>query len=418
MNAGRVVKYFNMKLRQYQIDLSERGADVLAELGIVYFAMQVRTGKTLTALNTAELFGAKSVLFLTKKKAIGSIESDFEKFGFSFELTVINNESIHKLDKEFDLVIHDESHRFGSFPKPSKGAKEFKFRYSSLPLILLSGTPHPESYSQVFHQFWISRFSPFKEFGSFYKWANVFVNKEVKHLGHGTVNDYSNAKQDLIKTYIDKYMIRFTQSEAGFETEVIENVLTVPMKPITYQIADKLKADLVVEGSDEVILADTGVKLMSKLHQIYSGTVKFESGNRKVLDYSKAEFIQERFKSDKIAIFYKFHAEWDMLKETLGDKLTDNVSEFDSDSDKWIALQVVSGREGISLASAKYLIYINIDFSAVSYWQSRDRLTTMSRKSNEVFYIFANRGIESKIYKSVLKKKSYTLSVFNKDFVS
>ena len=58
-----------MKLRQYQIDLSERGADVLAELGIVYFAMEVRTGKTLTALNTAKLFGASSVLFLTKKKS-------------------------------------------------------------------------------------------------------------------------------------------------------------------------------------------------------------------------------------------------------------------------------------------------------------------------------------------------------------
>ena len=403
-----------MKLRQYQTELSERGADVLAELGIVYFAMQVRTGKTLTALNTAELFGAKSVLFLTKKKAIGSIESDFEKFGFSFELTVINNESIHKLDKEFDLVIHDESHRFGSFPKPSKGAKEFKFRYSSLPLILLSGTPHPESYSQVFHQFWISRFSPFKEFGSFYKWANVFVNKEVKHLGHGTVNDYSNAKQDLIKTYIDKYMIRFTQSEAGFETEVIENVLTVPMKPITYQIADKLKADLVVEGSDEVILADTGVKLMQKLHQIYSGTVKFESGNRKVLDDSKAQFIKERFKSDKVAIFYKFKAEFDMLKDVFGDDLCTTVEEFNS-TDKNIALQIVSGREGINLSSAKFLLYLNIDFSAVSYWQSRDRLTTMERQSNEVFWIFSKGGIEPKIYKTVQNKKDFTLNVFKND---
>jgi superfamily II DNA or RNA helicase len=64
-----------MKLRQYQIDLSNKGCDILTKFGIVYFAMQVRTGKTLTALNTAELFGAKKVLFLTKKKAIGSFDS-------------------------------------------------------------------------------------------------------------------------------------------------------------------------------------------------------------------------------------------------------------------------------------------------------------------------------------------------------
>ena len=63
-----------MKLRPYQKELSEKGCDVLTELGIVYFAMEVRTGKTLTALNTAELFGARRVLFLTKKKAIGSIQ--------------------------------------------------------------------------------------------------------------------------------------------------------------------------------------------------------------------------------------------------------------------------------------------------------------------------------------------------------
>ena len=213
-----------MKLRQYQIDLSERGADVLAELGIVYFAMEVRTGKTLTAMNTAKLFGASSVLFLTKKKAIGSIESDFEKFGFDFDLTVINDESMHKLNGDFDLIIHDEHHRFGAFPKPGKATKQFKKSFGHLPMIFLSGTPHPESYSQIYHQFWVSRYSPFEE-GSFYKWSHRFVNIKVKHLGHGTVNDYSDANKELIDSFVDKYFVRFTQKDAGFETEVIENVL-------------------------------------------------------------------------------------------------------------------------------------------------------------------------------------------------
>jgi hypothetical protein len=61
------------------------------------------------------------------------------------------------------------------------------------------------------------------------------------------------------------------------------------------------------------------------------------------------------------------------------------------------------------------LIYYNIDFSAKNYWQSRDRLTTMQRKSNNVFWIFAENGIEEKIYNSVLNKKNYTLSVFKKE---
>ena len=74
----------------------------------------------------------------------------------------------------------------------------------------------------------------------------------------------------------------------------------------------------------------------------------------------------------------------------------------------------MSGREGISLKNAKYLVYYNIDFSATSYWQSRDRLTTMERSSNDVYWIFAKGGIENAIYKSVLNKKNFTLNLFKK----
>jgi DNA-binding transcriptional regulator YiaG len=322
---------------------------------------------------------------------------------------------MHKIEDEFDLVIHDEHHRFGSFPKPSKGTKLFRDSFGHLPMIFLSGTPHPESFSQIYHQFWVSNRSPFKQWTNFYKWANDFVIKKQKHLGHGIVNDYSEAIIEKIQPYIEPMMITFTQKQAGFETNVVENVLTVKMSDQTYAMCDRLKKDLVIEGSNEVILADTGVKLMSKLHQMYSGTVKFESGSRMVLDYSKARFIIERFGSDKIAIFYKFTAEFYMLKEVLGDRLTQDISEFNSDPNKWIALQIISGREGTNLSSADFLLYLNIDFSAVSYWQSRDRLTTMDRKENDLFWIFSEGGIESKIYKTVQGKKDFTLSVFKKE---
>ena len=59
---------------------------------------------------------------------------------------------------------------------------------------------------------------------------------------------------------------------------------------------------------------------------------------------------------------------------------------------------------------------MNIDFSAVSYWQSRDRLTTMDRKINDIYWIFAKKGIENKIYKSVSNKKDFTLSVFKNTY--
>ena len=405
-----------MELRQYQKNISKQASEILEAKKIVYLSMEVRTGKTLTALNTAELYGAKNVLFLTKKRAIKSIEDDYKNFGFRFDLKVINNESAHKFIGEYDLIISDEHHRNGAFPKPNKMTKFIKDNYSHLPMIFLSGTPHPESYSQIFHQFWCSKFSPFKE-KNFYKWSKEYVEVKDRHLGYAVVKDYSDAKMDLINPIIKPYMISFTQKQAGFDTQVNENVLKVKMKPLTYQLAHRLQRDKFIVANDgSEIIADTAIKEMQKLHQIYSGTVIFEDGKSRIFDTSKADYIKSYFKGKKIGIFYKFKAEYDCLKSVFGDDLTNDLKEF-NETGKNIALQIVSGSEGISLKNADYLVYFNIDFSSKNYWQSRDRLTTMQRKSNDVFWVFSEDGIEEKIYTKVLQKKSYTLNVFKKDFV-
>ncbi len=196
-------------------------------------------------------------------------------------------------------------------------------------------------------------------------------------------------------------MIMHTQEESGFESKIKEITYSVPMKALTYVMCDKLKKDLVIQGKDDVILADTGAKLMSKLHQMYSGTIILESGKRQILDDSKAQFIIRAFHGKKIGIFYKFKAEWDVLKQVFADDLTDDLEEFNS-TNKNIALQIQSGREGISLKNAEALVYYNIDFSSVSYWQSRDRMTTIDRKFNDIYWIFSKGGIEEK--SSIIKK--------------
>lgn len=403
-----------MILRDYQQDLAEKGIAILKELGILYLAMEVRTGKTATALTIAHLGGYKKVLFTTKKKAVKGILNDFEQLGYPFDLTVTNNESLHKVVGQFDLVISDEHHRMGgAFPKPSKVAKLFKERFSHLPMVFLSGTPTPEGYSQIYHQFWVSSRSPFSQYSNFYKWAKEFVKVYSVDYGYGSVNSYEKAIKSKIDPFVAPYFLYYSQKEAGFESVVEENVLICKMQKSTHELIDKLKKDRVLQGKEEVILADTAVKLMTKVHQIASGTIKFESGNAKTLDANKAVYIANYFEGQKIAIFYKFKQELECLKEVYGNRLCTDLETFNS-TDKNIALQIVSGREGISLSAAKYLVYYNIDFSALSYWQSRDRLTTMNRPSNQVFWVFSDAGIEQDIYKTVLKKKDFTTHDFRR----
>lgn len=405
------------KLREYQERLSSDAAETLHRKKLVCLFMEVRTGKTITALETCKKVNANRVLFITKIKAFSSIESDYKNFGYTYDLTIINRESLHKVEtNNFDVVIIDEVHGYSSYPKPSKYHKDIKQRFGNIPMIMLSGTPTPESYSQYYHLFTLSNNNPFKEYPNFYKWANKYVDIKQRNLGYAKVNDYSEARKKDFWHLIRYNILTYTQQQAGFTTSINEIVLECEMKPITYELVKKLQKDLVLISKDnKQVLADTGVKLQQKTHQLFSGTIKFEDGSYRVIDDTKACFIKHEFKGKKIGIFYKFVAELEMLKSVFGNELTTDLNEFNT-TDKNIALQIVSGREGISLSKADYLIFMNIDFSAVSYFQARDRLTTMQRKENTIYWIFAKNGIEKKIYKAVQNKKDYTNDTFKKDF--
>ena len=169
-------------------------------------------------------------------------------------------------------------------------------------VILLSGTPTPESYSQMYHQVYGIPTNPFREFANFYKFCSAYVTITEKKINGLFIRDYSKGLPSILEK-MKPYTINYTQLEAGFQVQTSEHVMYVDLKQSTYKIIDKLKKDLVVEGKDEVILADTSVKLMMKLHQLYSGTIKFESGNSMIIDLSKAEFIKENLMVERLEYF-------------------------------------------------------------------------------------------------------------------
>ena len=408
-----------IEFRKYQEDIISKGTDIIRSHRFLYLAMEVRTGKTLTSLGICQSLDVKSVLFITKKKAISSIQNDYDLLNPAFNIVVTNYESLHKVNPSgWDVVICDEAHGMGAFPKPSGRAKNVKsiiFRCNPY-VILLSGTPTPEAYSQMYHQVYFIPNNPFNKYRNFYQFAGDYIGVSKKKIGGMYINDYSKGSKKILD-HMSPYTINFSQKDAGFLVDTTEHVLEVELKESTRSLITKLKKDLVVEGESEVILADTAVKLMTKVHQLCSGTVKFESGKSMVLDYSKAEFIKEQFKGKKVGIFYKFKEELNAIKEVFGDEICQDLECFNS-TDKNIALQIVSGREGISLKEAECLVYYNIDFSATSYWQSRDRMTTKERLKNNIYWVFSKNGIEREIYKAVIKKKDYTLTHFKRDLLS
>jgi hypothetical protein len=400
-------------LRPYQTDAAKRLVAIILTHHVAYLRGEVRTGKTLTAFEAARLLETTKVLVVTKKKAIASIQRDAAAIGI--EATVTNYEQLPKLKgTAWDLLIVDEAHGVGAYPKPSKRFKDIRqvtYRY----LLLMSGTPSPESYSQLYHQFSLARM-PWGQYSNFYRWADKYVNVKDKRVGTGTVvKDYSDAREGYIMRDIQPLTVNITQEQAGFTTHIEEQVHRVEMLPRTYRLARRIMRDGVVgKPGRRVVLADTAVKQLSKLHQVFSGTVITEHHGAIIFDRSKALYCRETFKG-KTAILYKFQAEGDMLREVFAGRWTDSPEEFNA-SDKVYIGQVQSSREGVNLSSADDLVFFSIDHSALSYLQGRDRASYLGRdRANRVHWLFAARSLEPQIYKTVRNKEDYTTAHYRHD---
>jgi SNF2 family DNA or RNA helicase len=405
-----------IELRLYQEAAASKIAALLKNHGCAYLAGEVRTGKTLTVLSAAKRLGYKRILFVTKLKAISSIQRDALNLGV--HVSVTNYEQLKKYRySDWDLLIADEAHGLGAYPKPSLRFKNLcTVNYRNI--VLLSGTPSPESFSQLFHQFKLTR-RLWHRYSNFYEWAKKYVNVTQKRVGTGQiVNDYQNANKELILKEIEPYTVRMTQKQAGFETQIEESVKYVQMQPITYEIAkdiidDGISQTQTIKGHVRTVLADTGAKKLSKLRQIYSGSVITEEGVKLIFDKSKAEYIERNYKGSKIAIMYTFDAEGKMLRETFGDRATDSPEKFNSNEDAVFIGQVRASREGVNLSTAEYLLFYGIDYASLSYLQARDRASFLGRRTNpRIHYIFALNGIEPRVLQRVRTKEDFTVSHF------
>lgn len=404
-----------IELRPEQRTTVDKAKDVLRKTSVVYIAGEVRVGKTPISIITAKEMGWQRVAIITKKNAISGIVK-FTVMVPAIHFDVLNFEQAHKLTDCYDGYIIDEAHACGAFPKPSVRTKAIRELAKNKPVILMSGTPNPESLSQLYHQFWMTSRGPFSEYANFYKFAKVYVNVKKKFIKGFQINDYSEAKADLIQREIEPYMVTLSQEEAGFTSFVEEEILTVQIDERLYKLMKVLKKDKVYRMlSGDVIVADSPVKMQSIFHQLSSGTLKIDDTKRITIDESKAWFIKTKFAGQKIAIFYKFVEEGNVIRKMFPDH-TDDPEQFNKHDHLTFICQVVSGREGVNLSTADALVMYNIDFSATSYWQSRARMQTQDRqKASKLYWIFSERGLERFVHKAVVRKQNYTSDYFKKD---
>lgn len=388
-----------------QVQVAAEALPILKTYGIVYLAMEERTGKSLTALLIAEQTTAKKVGIITKKKAFDDWAALVQAYPIEgVEVIVTTYHQYHKCDLDsVDLFILDESHNYlSAFPKPSAMQKKLRMRTYNSPIIFSSATPHAQGYQQLYHQFQMTKYSPWASYQNFYRWFKVYGTMYTITVQSREINMYDKCDEERILACCQHLFISYTRKELGFEQEPEDRLHYVELADVTKQVYNTLLDDNIIMLEAGELVCDTSSKLRFALHMLEGGVAKIGKADIVLRNTEKVEYIKKVFGDHaKLVIMYNYKAE---------------KIKLESHFKKARLLQATSYAEGVDLHTYDDLVIYSQDFSTARHTQRRARQANMKRKDPiHVHYILVKKAISEQVYKTVsVNKKNFVDSVFKR----
>lgn len=385
----------------HQKEISLKAFDILKEHMIVYLAMSERTGKTLTSILTCEHSpNIKNVLVITKKNALDGWNHTIQSYNPKINFVVTNYHQANKITNpnDFDLVILDEAHNYISgFPKVPKMWKDIAKLTKAKPIIYISATPSAQGSCLLYHQFKLNSWSPFSKWTTFYKWFSEFGILKRKFCG---ANDYSTCREEKVWELVKHLFISYSREDLGFKFEPKDELHYVDLNTETKAMYNELEKTRVLRYADTEITADTPMSLLTKLHQIEGGTLKFNDESFELSNREKIDYILHTWgDSEQVVIFYHYIAEKTKLERIFK---------------KARVLQSTAFAEGVDLSMYEHLVVYSMNFSTAQYTQRRARQANLQRKTPiNVHFLLVRRGISDQVYKTVaINKKNFVDKYF------
>ncbi len=388
---------------KHQLEISQHGYEILKNNGLVYLAMEERTGKTLTAILIAEMSKAETILVITKKKALEGWDKTCKEYNITKSYTCINYQSLHKISRSFDLIILDEAHaNLSMYPKVGTAWKNtYKFTKDK-PIIYLSATPSAQTYAQLYHQLKLSSWSPWIKYKNFYEWHRKYGIEKLIWLGSRQVKQYNDVKS-IVYDEAKHLFITHTRKELGFEHEPNDIIHKIELCSDTKVLYNDLNKHGVIELSEDITyIADTPMKLLQGLYQLEGGTLKLDDYSICLANLEKINYIKDNFgDSLDLVIFYNFKQEEIKLRQCF----------------KYATiLQATSFAEGVDLSQYETLVIYSMDFSTARYSQRRARQANINRDTPiDVHYLLIEGGISEQVYNTVaVNKTNFIDKYFNR----
>ena len=203
--------------KDFHKQIGDTALAILLEYSIVYLAMEERTNKSSVVLWAAEQADYEWVLIVTTKKALVGWREHLANLPLTKEYELTNFEQVKNLPPRiYGLVIVDEAHNYSTAPNTSKRWKDLKKRIGKADVALLSATPSTQTYTQLYHQFKLSKYTPWCRFRNYRNWFRWYGIPETIYVAGRVVNKLVKGKDELIMADDSHIYIKYTRSDLGF----------------------------------------------------------------------------------------------------------------------------------------------------------------------------------------------------------
>jgi len=395
-----------------------------------------------------ECFGFQAS-FLDLTSLDNDIKNDLLKFSYdTYDFIFINYEGTNNLDESFQVFLNnfktmlvlDEAHKIKN-PKALRTKNIFKFSGSAKSRVILTGTPLPNGYKDLYNMF---------EF--------IWPNKNLIGMRPAQLErlNQENNKEiiDSMLNRIDPFYVRISKKLLNLPEPIHHDPIIVEMDPIQKEIYNFIFEDFMNDDDLSLFLLKLDFKKskLTRLMQASTNPLILKSyvdknftnsdisNKLKSYDdlshnskYSKTVDIVKNIirRGEKVIIWTQYtynlkrlsfyFSQLGIKNETLFGEIDNNIREkiinefHTNDLLKVILANPAAVAESISLHKAcKNAIYLDKSFNAAHYMQSKDRIHRVGLKKNDVvnyYYIFSKDSIDELVHDRLLMKEQRMLSV-------
>lgn len=379
-------------------------------------AFDTGTGKTLTALHLANN-NCETCYVIVPKTLKEKWKRDIENFGSRCSFSVLTKEEFKKLAPTLpkpDGIIIDEGHYFAGIKSGlSKMMQKFMKVHNVRCRWILTATPYLST--------------PY----------NIFTLANI--LGHEW-NYYTFTKKYFFEMRMGARTIMRPRSNLEKEMAVlvhsIGSVIAFEDMDIVTEMPEqshiKYEYPCTKEQMTAIMMLNEPnfITRWTKIHTIENGLL-YSDG------YSEAQTFHAE-KNDmlcglieeysKIAIFCRYTEQINMVAKMVQEQFpekkvlilsgaTKNRQEVIDEANSAFEVVIIIQSQisaGYELPGISHIVFLSMSFSAVDYRQACGRFLRANAIKENTYYYLLTKGVDTDVYKAVMRKEDFTFEIYNK----